>query len=530
MAERMKVIVAERIADAGIEILQKELDVDIRFGIKQDELLEIIEDYDALIVRSVIKVNEELLNRAKKLKVVGRAGNGIDNIMVPAATKRGVLVVNTPESNTISAAEHTIGLLLASIRNIPAATMQLKSGGWDRTPFKGVELYGKTVGIVGLGRIGSMVATRLASFGMKVLAYDPYIADERFKRFGAEKVTELNELVRRSDFITVHTPRTAETMGMIGEEQFKIAKRGVRVVNCARGGIINEAALIKAMEEGIVASAGIDVFEKEPSPGNPIFNLEKIAVTPHCGADTVEAQDRVGITIANQVIAGLRGELVPNAVNLPTLQEEELVSLHPFLCLAEKMGKVYFQLDKNPVERVEITYSGRVANKDTDMLTISFLKGLLEPIMGEKVNYVNASLITEHRGVKVISSKEESNDRRFVNLITARVYSSNTFMEIAGTLSANQEPRLVGVKGYDTDITPTDNMLFVENIDRPGVIGPFACVLGEHNINIAMMGVGRRQRGEVALMTLNVDSQVDEDVVRKLKEIDGIINVKVVKF
>lgn len=530
MTEKMKVIVAERIAEAGVEVLRKDLDVDLRFGIKQEELLEIIENYDALIVRSQIKVNEELLMRGKKLKVVGRAGNGIDNIDVSAATKYGVLVVNTPESNTISAAEHTIALLLASIRNIPQATAQLKSGGWDRTPFKGVELYGKTVGIVGLGRIGSMVATRLAAFGMKVIAYDPYITDERFRRFGAEKVTDLNELVRNSDFLTVHTPRTEETMGMIGEEQFQIAKRGLRVVNCARGGIINEAALIKAMEEGIVASAGIDVFEKEPSPGNPIFNLDNIAVTPHCGADTVEAQDRVGITIANQVIVALNGELVPNAVNLPTLQEEELESLRPYLCLAEKMGKVYFQIDKEPVERVEITYSGKIANKDTEMLTVSFLKGLLEPIMGEKVNFVNASMITETRGVKVVSLKEEFNERGYVDLITARVYGTNTYKEVCGTLAANREPRIVSVNGYDTDISPTENMLFVENIDRPGVIGPFACVLGEHDINIAMMGVGRRKRGEVALMTLNVDSEVNEEVVKRLREIDGILSVKVVKF
>ncbi len=530
MAEKMKVLVAEKIADAGVEILRKELDVDVRVGIKQDEILDIIENYDALIVRSVIKVNEELINRGKKLKVVGRAGNGIDNIVVPAATRRGILVVNTPESNTISAAEHTIGLLLSSIRNIPAATNQLKSGAWDRGPFKGIELYGKTVGIVGLGRIGSMVATRLAAFGMKVLAYDPYITDERFQRFGAEKVTELNELVRRSDFITVHTPRTAETMGMIGEEQFKIAKRGVCVVNCARGGIINEAALLKAVEEGIVAYVGLDVCEVEPSPGNPLYQLDKIAATPHCGADTFEAQDRVGITIANQVLAALRGELVPNAVNLPSLQENELESLYPYLCLAEKMGKVYFQLDKNPVERVEITFSGKVAKMDTNMLTVSFLKGLLEPIMGEKVNYVNASLITETRGVKVVTFTEDTNTRGFVNLIHARVYGSDTFMEIAGTLSAKREPRLVMVKGYDTDISPTENMLFVENIDRPGVIGPFATLLGKHQINIAMMGVGRHQRGDLALMTLNVDSEVDESIVKELREIDAVTSVKVVKF
>jgi D-3-phosphoglycerate dehydrogenase len=258
--------------------------------------------------------------------------------------------------------------------------------------------------------------------------------------------------------------------------------------------------------------------------------MEKIAATPHCGADTFEAQDRVGVTIANQVLAALRGELVPNAVNLPTLQEEELESLYPYLCLVEKMGKIYFQLDKNPVERVEITYSGRVANMDSQMLTVSFLKGLLEPIIGEKVNYVNASLITENRGVKVVTTREESNDRGFVDLIYARVYGSTTFMEVSGTLTAKREPKIVSVKGYDTDITPTENMLFVENIDRPGVIGPFANVLGEHQINIAMMGVGRQLRGDLALMTLNVDSEVDEIVVNKLRELDGIKSVKVVKF
>jgi len=525
----MKVIVAEKVAEAGLDVLRQELDVDVRVGIKQDELLEIIENYDALIVRSVVKVNDALLERGKKLKVVGRAGNGIDNIEVPAATKRGILVVNTPESNTISAAEHTIGLLLASTRNICRATAQLKGGGWDRSPFKGSELYGKTVGIVGLGRIGSMVATRLASFNMKVLAYDPYISDERFRRFGAEKVTDLNELVRRSDFITVHTPRTEETMGMIGEEQFNIAKPGVRVVNCARGGIINEAALIKAMEAGIVASAGMDVFEKEPSPGNVFFNLENIAVTPHCGADTTEAQDRVGITIATQVLKALRGEIVPNAVNLPTLQEEDLSNLAPYLCLAEKMGKAYFQLDKTPVERVEIVYSGRVLNMDTEMITISLLKGLLEPAIGEQVNYVNAPLLAESRGINwMVSRQEESSE--FTSLVEARIFNSKGMLQIAGTLSARREPRLINVKGYDTDINPTGDMLFVENVDRPGVIGLFCTLLGLDQINIAMMEVSRKNRGDIALMTLNIDSPASDDLVRRLKAIDGITDVRFVRF
>lgn len=530
----LKVVVAEKIADEGVEILRQELDVDLRFGIKQNELMEIIGDYDALIVRSVIKVNEELLSRADKLKVVGRAGVGIDNVNVPACTRRGILVLNTPESNTISAAEHTIGLLLSAIRNIPRATAQLKGGGWDRNPFKGVELYGKTVGIVGLGRIGSMVATRLAAFNMKVLAYDPYISDERFRRFGAEKVSELNELVKRADVITVHTPLTEETYGMIGEEQFKLAKRGVIVVNCARGGIINEKALINAMNEGIVAYAGIDVFEKEPSPGNPIFQLEKIAVTPHCGADTEEAQTRVGVTIARQVINALKGEIVPNAVNLPSLREEELNALAPYLCLAEKMGKIYFQVEKAPVERVELTFYGRAAKLDTEMVSISFLKGLLEPVLGNEVNYVNAGMLAESRGIKLLVSREENglDGKEYTSLIEARIFGGKGMLEVSGTISPRREPRLVSLRGYEMDINPTGVMLFVLNVDQPGVIGPFTTILGQENINIAMMQVSRHQKGDVALMTLNVDvdGEISDEVIKKLRAVKGIITVKVVKF
>lgn len=534
----IKVIVAEKIADEGVEILKKEFHVDFRPGIKQDELLEIIEDYDALVVRSVIKVNEALVEKAKKLKVVGRAGVGVDNVAVPACTKRGILVINTPDSNTISAAEHTIGLLLSAIRNIPRATAQLKSGGWDRNPFKGVELYGKTVGIVGLGRIGSMVATRLASFNMKVLAYDPYISDERFRRFGAEKVDDLNELVRRADVITVHTPRTEETMGIIGEEQFKIAKRGVVAVNCARGGIINEKALLQAIKDGIVAYAGVDVFEKEPSPGNPFFQMEKIAVTPHCGADTAEAQVRVGMTIGTQLIKALKGEIVPNAVNLPSLREEDLGTLSPYLCLAEKMGKFYFQVEKSPAERVEINYYGRIANADTEMITISFLKGLLQPILGDEVNYVNAPLLAENRGIKLVVSRDEmpnggGSGKEYANLIEAKIFDSKGMLEISGTISPKREPRLVSLRGYEMDINPTGVMLFVLNIDRPGVIGPFTTILGQEGINIAMMQVSRHQKGDVALMTLNVDvegEKIGEDVVKKLRSVEGITMVKVVKF
>ena len=337
METKKRVIVTERIAEEGLDLLRTEVDVDFRDGIPREELLEIIGQYDALIVRSVTKVNEELISRgAPRLKVVGRAGNGIDNIDVDACTRHGVIVANTPDSNTISAAEQTIALLLASSRKTAWANNFLKGGTWDRKPFRGVELYGKTVGIVGLGRIGSMVATRLKAFNMRILAYDPYIADERFIKYGAEKMPTLEDLVRQSDFITVHTPKTEETFHMINEEMFKIAKDGVRVVNAARGGIIKEAALLEALKSGKVASAGMDVFEKEPAINNPLFEFENVVCTPHLGADTFEAQRRVGETIAEQVMKALNGEIVPNLINLPTMVSEELNYLRPYITWRNK--------------------------------------------------------------------------------------------------------------------------------------------------------------------------------------------------
>lgn len=335
----MKILVAEKISEKGIDkLVELGGTVDVQFNLDREKLLEIISDYDAIVVRSVTKINEDFYERAKNLKVVGRAGNGIDNIDLPGATKRGIIVVNTPDANSVSAAELTIGLMLAAARKIPAADRLLKQKKWDRSGFKGVELNGKTVGIVGLGRIGSLVAQRLRGFDMRLIAYDPYITDERFERLGVEKKETLKELVMESDFITVHTPKTEETNGMIGEEQFKIAKPGLRVVNCARGGIIEEAALAKALKEGTVAAAGIDVLVGEPNTTSPLLDLENTVMTPHIGADTLEAQNNVGITIAQEVIHALKGEMVPNAVNLPTLQHHQLNQLKPYMGLGEFWG------------------------------------------------------------------------------------------------------------------------------------------------------------------------------------------------
>ena len=348
--EKFKILVAERISEEGLAVFEAapEMEFDVELKLDRKELLERIPLYDALVVRSKTKVDGELIEKAGRLKIIGRAGNGIDNIDIEAATKKGVLVANTPESNTMSAAELAIGLMLAQSRNIPQATAHLKSGKWDRNLFKGTELFGKTLGIIGLGRIGSLVAKRMRAFGMKIVAYDPYISDERFEKYHAEKKEKIEELIKVADFITVHTPKTEETIGMIGEKEIALMKKGVRLVNDARGGIIEERALLNALKSGHVASAGIDVFEKEPCIGNPLFELDNIVVTPHLGASTHEAQQNVGETIAGQVIGGLRGEVVPNAVNLPALNRENIEMVKPYLKLAEQMGKLYYQLNRDP--------------------------------------------------------------------------------------------------------------------------------------------------------------------------------------
>ncbi|MGI6488291.1 MAG: phosphoglycerate dehydrogenase [Syntrophothermaceae bacterium] len=526
--DKQRVIVTERIAQEGLDLLKTELDVDNREGISREELLEIIGEYDAIVVRSATQINEELLERATRLKMVGRAGNGIDNIDVEACTRQGVIVANTPDSNTISAAEQTFSLMLSSLRNTAEANAFIKGGKWDRKPFRGMEIYGKTLGIVGLGRIGSMVATRARAFGCRVIAYDPYIADERFERFRAEKKNTLEELVREADIITVHTPRNEETMGMIGEKELAMAQDGVRVVNCARGGIINEKALLEALKSGKVGSAGLDVFEKEPSYGNPLFEFKNVVVTPHLGADTYEAQYRVGVNIAEQVIKGLRGEMVPNVVNLPTVLTEELESLRSYIELARYMGSIYYQVEKAPIDRVELSFSGEIARQETELLTVSFLTGLVSNIVSERVNYVNARLKAEERGIKVFEKREDKTFKGYANLITAHIYNHGHNMEIAGTLTGAGTPYIVEINGFDAEFTPSGCVVMARNEDRPGVIGAFTTVLGQAGINISMMRVG--SKGELNLMVVNVDSPVDADTLARLQAVNGIHGAWVLRF
>lgn len=521
--DKQRVIVTESIAPEGLAMLRKDLEVDLRDGISRDELLSIIDQYDALIVRSVTRVDEELIDRATRLKVIGRAGNGIDNIMLDACTRCGIIVANTPDSNTISAAEQTISLMLSSVRNTAWANNVLKGGTWDRKPFRGIELYGKTVGIIGLGRIGSMVATRLKAFNMNVIAYDPYIADERFERFGAEKKNTLDELLKEADIITVHTPKTEETIHMIDEKAIALTKKGVCLVNCARGGILKEAALIQGLESGHIAHLGLDVYEKEPAVNNPLFKYNNVVCTPHLGADTYEAQKRVGENIAQQVILALKGEIVPNVVNLPVILKEELNYLRPYITLAEKIGNIYYQVEKSPITEVRITYSGPITVNETEILTIGFLTGLLEPILNEKVNFVNARLMAEERGIKIFERKEKQSSKRYKNLINVKIFNHDHELDISGTVSRARNPLLVEINGYETEADLEGYVLMLRNEDRPGMIGLLTTALGDAGVNIATMKVARNTRGATALTILNVDDKVEDGVLRQLMQIDGLI-------
>ena len=525
----MKVIVTESIAQSGIDKLREKVEVDVRLKISREELLKVIGDYHGIVVRSATMVDRELFAAAKKLKVVGRAGNGIDNIDLDAATEAGVVVVNTPESNTVSAAEHTIGMLLASCRNTCRANNHLKSGKWDRSLFKGNELDGKTVGIIGLGRIGGLVASRLQAFNMKVIAYDPYIPDERFKILGAQKAEKLEDLLAEADVITVHTPKTEETIGMLGEREIGLMKDGVRLVNCARGGIIQEKALYNALKSGKVASAALDVFEQEPCLDNPLFELENTVVTPHLGADTFEAQNKVGINIAKQVLDALEGKLVTNAVNMPSLPDRDMEYLKPYMLLAEKLGRLYFQLEKRPISRVEIKYRGGIAEHKTGPLTLAYLKGLLEPVVKERVNYVNAKLLAKSRSIDVLESLD-STASEYTDLIEVKVSNGHGSFTMAGTLFGMREPRIVELNGYKIDMEPAPYMLLVRNEDKPGVIGCIGTIMGVAKINIATMRVSRNSKGGKALMVINVDGVIPKDVIEMVKKVDGITDVNFIKL
>lgn len=522
-----KVLIAERIDEAGIELLRKEMDVDLCIDIPREELLNKIHEYHGLIIRSDNKVDKELLDKAVNLKIVGRAGNGVDNIDIPEATKRGVIVANTPDSNSISACEIAIAHMLAGSRNLTHSDEYLKSGKWGRELFMGNELYNKTLGIIGLGRIGALVATRMKGFGMKIIAYDPYISDDRYKKYNVEKKETIEELVKEADIITIHTPRTKETIGIIGHKEIDMMKDGVRLVNAARGKLMDEAALYEGLKSGKIKSVGLDVHEEEPRTCSPLYEFKNVTVTPHTGATTVEAQENVGLTVAQQVINGIKGDIVPNAVNLPGISREDLKEMKPYIELIEKLGKLYYQLNTHPVKYVDIVYWGEFEKIDIDILERSFIKGLLEPVITDKVNYINARVIAEQNGIGIRQERMSEYLNDYSNLITIKI--TNNKMEeftLSGTVSNNKEGKLVEIQGYEVDVKPSRYMLFVQNRDVPGVIGQVGTIVGTENINVATMQVGRKAKGELALMILNVDDEVSKESLEKFKNVENIIEAK----
>lgn len=524
-----KVLVSEKAAPECIDTLKKAgLEVLYNPKITREELLDIIGEYDALVVRSATKVNEELYEHATNLKVVGRAGNGVDNIEMEGASKRGIIVANTPDASTVTTAEHTISLLLSTNRKIPQANAKIHAGEWGREGLKGAELCGKTLGIIGLGRIGSKVCVRMKAFGMKVIAYDPYIADERFERFGAEKKATLDDLMREVDFLTIHTPKTWETMGMVGKEQLALAKDGLRVVNCARGGLIEEEALYEALESGKVAAAAIDVLKDEPNLTTPLLKSPNCIFTPHLGASTYEAQIAVGVSVAQEVVDVLDGKMVPNAVNLPTLGNTEMEGLFDYLKLGECLGNLYYGIFKDPIDSLKITYCGEATKFDEKTINLSILKGIFEPVMTGRVNYVNVGGMAEEEGI-AINVAENEGEMRFNNLIKVKIAGNGVSHTFGGMVTGENEVRINRIDHFFFDIKPTANMVFIINEDKPGRIGEVGVVAGKLGLNIGAMQCAPDGEGD-AMIILSIDRELTEAELQQFSNIDGIKTAKFVKL
>jgi D-3-phosphoglycerate dehydrogenase len=513
-----------------LEILgsAKNLKYDLKPGLSPEELIKIMPEYDAIIIRSETKLKADLIEAGRRLKVIGRAGIGLDNVDLPAATKKGVVVMNTPQENAIAAAEHTIAMILSISRKIPQATASMKAGKWEKKKFMGVELYTKTLGLIGIGVIGTIVADRARGLKMKVIGYDPYLSKEVAEKKGVDMVS-LDELLERSDFISIHTPLTDETRNLIDKKAFSKMKKGVILVNCARGGIINEKDLHEALQEGKVAGAALDVFEKEPSIGNPLLELEGVISTPHLGAATEEAQENVSIAIAQQVVDFLTSGEARNAVNMPAVSPDILPFLRPYLRLGEQLGSFLGQISNYAIEEVLIEYYGEVVEYGTKPITISVLKGLLTPFVGETVNFVNAPVMAKERGIKVTeSTRAVTEDYASLIAITARSKMEPNY--IAGTLFGRKELRIVKLNDFFIEAIPEGHILLVNNYDKPGVIGNIGNALGSRNINIATMQFGRDQMGGKAISLLHLDVPLPAGMVGDILRLPNIISVRQIQL
>ncbi len=525
---RVRVLVTDNLSQRGVDLLRQApgLEVEVRSKLSAEELRALLRDMDALIVRSATRVTADLLAAAPRLKVVGRAGVGVDNVDLQAATARGVVVMNTPGGNTASVAEHTLSMLLSLAKHIPQATASMKGGKWEKGKFLSVELSGKVLGIIGLGRIGTEVAKRARGFNLRVLAYDPFSSAEAARSLGVELV-ELPELYRQSDFITIHTPLTAETKNLICAATIAEMKDGVRIVNCARGGIVNEADLYEGLRSGKVAGAALDVFEKEPVTDSPLFALPNFISTPHLGASSEEAQEAVAVEIAQQVIDYVQKGIVRNALNAPSVPLEVLRTLQPWLTLGEKLGRLASQLSEGRLAEIHLEYRGEIASLDCIPLTVATVKGILDPIH-DSVNAVNAMAIARGRGVRVIESKStEPTD--FASLITITLQTDRGKTETAGTLFSRQDPRVVEIDGFRLEAVLDGYMLIFSNLDVPGVIGRIGTLLGQNNVNIAGMQLGREKRGGRAVSIVNVDDPIPGPVLGEIRQMPNVVYAKLVR-
>ena len=520
------VLISDKLSEEGLRVLREAdgLEVDYKPGIDPSELRQILPRYQGLIIRSGTKVAADVIERADSLRVIGRAGIGVDNVDLAAATARGIIVMNTPEGNAITTAEHSIALMTSLARRIPQATASMKEGRWEKSSFSGKELFNQVLGVIGLGNIGSIVADRARGLRMRVIAFDPMVSEERAQRLGVDLVT-LDELMAQADVITVHVPLTKDTRGLVGPDAFAKMKDGVLLINAARGGIVDEAALLAALEAGKVAGAALDVFETEPPPSDhPLLARPEVIATPHLGAATLQAQVNVAIAVAEQVRDYLLSGVVRNAVNLPSVSADQLEELRPFITLGEKLGLFQGQLARGGVQEVDVEYAGQIAEVNVQPLTLSVLKGLLEPWVGERVNFVNAPHIAQQHGIRVIESKA-AQPQDFVSLLTVRVRTREGEALVAGTLFGRNQIRIVRVDDFLLEAIPEGATLLIRNQDRPGVVGHIGSTLGDAEINISRMQLGLSRDGHEALQLLNVDPAPGDDVLEAVRRLEGIESV-----
>jgi D-3-phosphoglycerate dehydrogenase len=517
----VKVLVKEKIADTGVDLLRSRFDVDLGLEMSDEELRERIGEYDAILIRSATRMTPELIERASNLKVIGRAGTGVDNVDIPAATRRGIIVANAPESNSVAAAEHTLALALALFRNVPQAHGSLVEGRWDRSKFKGAELYGKTLGVIGFGRIGQLVANRAQSFAMDVVAFDKFVSAERFRDLGVEGAESIEELLGRSDLVTVHTPKTPETINLIDAEAIAAMKDGARLVNCARGELVDLDAVMAGLESGKLAGAALDVFPSEPFTEHPIFSRDDVVVTPHLGASTAEAQDRAGIVTAEQVTEALTGGVVTNAVNIAAVRPEAMEALAPFVPLCEKLGRLAQGLGDGSVEKVSAEFRGRIASHDTKLLGIAVLVGILSGHTEEPVNLVNAPQMAEERGIE-LSETTDASAEDFTELVKVRVHTASGEVEVAGTsVGPRNEPYLVAAWNESFYLPFAEHITVFRYADQPGMIGRVGTLFGEEGVNIVSAAVGAESAGESAVMALTTDAPVRPEAIEKILGLDG---------